>query len=342
MKKKSWFWGLQVAIWIGIGLVNFSVQHFAGVFDKAVTILNFIGMSVGGFLVTSGYRLFLKARSLNFGRSAGKFIITLFGSALLQSALWILFIMLISLPMAKAHKLNMLMLLYNIVPLLIVTLVWDLFYLGYHLIRRYHETEVEKWKLEAEVQKAQLGTLKLQINPHFMFNALNNIRALILEDPKASREMLTKFAELLRYSLQNAEKLITVAEELDLIIQYLAILKLQYEERLNYTINCSDAVRKETIPPMILQLLVENAVKHGIAMHPKGGSIAISIEKEKGQMQLSVKNTGTLKKIGTLEEGIGIGLSNITDRLALIYGQKAKLSIWEQAPFVIVDINIET
>ena len=342
MKKKSWFWVLQVAIWLGIGLINFSVQHFAGVIDQAVILLNFIGMSVGGFLVTSGYRLFLKARSFNFGRSAGKFITTLLGSALLQSVLWILFIMLISLPMAMAQKLNMLVLLYNIVPLLILTLVWDLFYLGYHLIRRYHETEVEKWKLEAEVQKAQLGTLKLQINPHFMFNALNNIRALILEDPKAAREMLTKFAVLLRHSLQNAEKLITVAQELDLIVQYLAILKLQYEERLNYTISCSDEVRKETIPPMILQLLVENAIKHGIAMHPGGGSIEITIVKDESGMLMRVKNTGTLKRNGTTEEGIGIGLNNITDRLALIYGDRAKLNIEEQTPFVIVDINIET
>jgi len=163
---------------------------------------------------------------------------------------------------------------------------------------------------------------------------------LILEDHQKARVMITKFAELLRYALQHSEeKEITVEEELGILRQYLELVKLQYEEKLQYYIDADELVLTETIPPMILQLLVENAVKHGIALLPNGGEIFIRAEKEAGGLCLMVKNTGSLQYKNKLEDSLGIGLSNIKARLKLLYNGRSNLQITEEKPFVIVRIT---
>jgi two-component system LytT family sensor kinase len=341
VKKKSWFWALQVFVWLLIGLINFSVQYFAGHFSETIAWLNLAGTAGGGF-ITSAYRLFLSRQPFYLRLKPGRFILTLLGAALLQSFLWVGFIFLITLPFAAKLSITFAQLMFNVAPLLTIVLAWDFVYLSYHLVRRYHTNEIEKWKLEVEVQKAQLGALKSQINPHFLFNALNNIRALILEDPKLAREMLMKFSDIFRHSLQySGEKLITVAEELEILSQYFDILKLQYEDKLHYTIVSDDDALKKNIPPMILQLLVENSVKHGIALTKEGGLIAVEVSSEEGKLLLCVKNSGTLKARNALEDSLGIGLSNVTERLSLIYHGKANLMISEEPPFVIVNISIK-
>lgn len=196
--------------------------------------------------------------------------------------------------------------------------------------------------LESEFQKAKLGALKSQVNPHFMFNAINNIRAMILEDPVLAREMLTKFAEIFRHALQyTGEKLITIKEELGILTHYLEIQQLQFEGRLRYKISAEEHLLNEMIPPLILQLLVENAIKHGISLDEKGGEIFIGIGEHHNTLILEVKNTGTLASRSGLEGRLGIGLKNIGERLSLTYGTAAKLDIREEAPFVIVEIKIQ-
>lgn len=342
MKQKSWFWGIQVFVWLLIGFINFSVQYFAGHFGGALALLNFTIMAVGGFIVTSAYRQFFKRRRLHLNLNPGRFILMLLCAALLQSVLWIGFIFVITLPFSTKYSITLLQLMFNLAPLLTIVLAWDLVYLSYHLVKRYHTNEVEKWKLEAEVQKAQLGALKTQINPHFLFNALNNIRALILEDSNLAREMLTKFADIFRHSLKfSDEKLITVADELEILSMYFDILKLQYEDKLRYTLVFNDDVLGMKIPPMILQLLVENSIKHGIALMKEGGVVDIEVKSTNGELLLSVKNSGTLKDNNMLEDSLGIGLTNVKERLSLIYHGRANLTILEEPPFVIVNISIK-
>ncbi len=154
--------------------------------------------------------------------------------------------------------------------------------------------------------------------------------------------MITKFAELLRYALQHSEeKEITVEGELGVLRQYLELVKLQYEEKLQYKIDADGEVLTETVPPMILQLLVENSVKHGIALLPKGGEILVSVEKTIEGVCLSVKNTGSLQHKNELEESLGIGLKNIASRLKLLYDKRANLQMKEEPPFVTVNINLK-
>jgi two-component system, LytTR family, sensor kinase len=341
-RHNKWFWPIQIFTWITVGLVNFIPQHIVGHGSLFIQYFNFLSISIGGFLVTSVYRYLLKKYNYRFTLKLGRFIGLLLVSTLIQTACWLSLILLVTWPIAATHGIDMHTAAFNLIPLWAIILIWNLVYLSYHLLRQYHTTEVEKWKLEAEVQKASLGNLKSQINPHFMFNALNNIRALILEDPNRAREMLTQFSETFRYALQHSENSeTTVAKELSIVKQYLALVGIQYEEKMQYTIDAEDSVMNEKIPPMILQLLIENAVKHGIALSPTGGLIAIDIRQRGKQLVLMVKNTGTLKEKNQLEDSLGIGLNNVTKRLKLLYDNKANLKVEEQPPFVVVTISIE-
>jgi two-component system LytT family sensor kinase len=339
-KTDQWFWPIQLSTWIIIALLNFSVQHRLPV-PPVVLYLNCAGMIMGGLLVTTAFRYYLKKQGHRFHLRPFQFIGFLLLATSLQAISWLLLFKLCFLTVAAKYPVPLLELMINLAPLMALCLLWNLVYLSYHLIRRYHTSEVEKWKLEAEVQKAGLGALKAQINPHFMFNALNNIRALILEDPQKAREMLTRFSETFRYALQYSEqKETTLAEEIHILDQFVELLKIQYEDKLKYTLEVDEHALSTLIPPMTLQLLVENAVKHGIALQPCGGEIIVTISHDGAALCLTVSNTGTLKQKNELEDSLGIGLKNITARLQLLYGYRAGLTIREEAPLVIVIIRI--
>lgn len=342
IRMKSWFWPLQLLFWMLIGGVNFCAQYFYSGFDFTLAVLNFTGLSLGGLISSTLYRTYFLRNELDYKIRWPKLALHVLGSALIQSLVWMFIMVLLSWPFAKTYHINLGKVLINLAPIYILILAWDLVYLGYHLIRTYHRTEVEKWMLESEFQKAKLGALKSQVNPHFMFNAINNIRALILQDPLLAREMLTKFAEIFRHALQyTGERLITIKEELGILTHYLEIQQLQFEGRLRYLIGAEDQLLNQMIPPLILQLLVENAIKHGISLNEKGGEIFIVICEHYNTLILEVKNTGSLASRSGLEDRLGIGLKNIGERLSLTYGTAAKLDIREEAPFVIVQIKIK-
>lgn len=340
--KRSWFWPVQITCWALVGFLNWLVQYTSGSFSNVNLYLNLAGVCVGGFVVTSLYRIYFKRRKLRLQINAAKLIAYLFASAFVQAVVWI-FILSMMMLVVMGHKPQTLAsVLFQIVPLTGVMLAWDSVYLGYYLIRRYHSTEVEKWQLEAEVRQAQLGTLRAQINPHFLFNALNNIRALILEDPNLARQTLTRFSEIFRHALQHTNgKEINLAEEVNILTQYLELVKIQYEEKLNYNIQVDGACLGDVIPPMVLQLLVENAIKHGIALQTNGGYILIDIGRNGNELVISVANTGTLSIKNELEDNLGIGLQNIKERLRLLYGANASLSINEEPPYVKVTVTIK-
>ncbi|MBK8392449.1 MAG: histidine kinase [Saprospiraceae bacterium] len=155
--------------------------------------------------------------------------------------------------------------------------------------------KIRRLELEAALKEAQLNTLKGQINPHFMFNSLNNIRALILENPHKSREMLTSLSEMLRASL-NADMTdtITVREELETVKNFIALSTIQMEDRLHYEQEVDDQFMDARIPLMMLQLVIENAIKHGISTLPEGGTVKLSITESENKLLISVSNDGRL------------------------------------------------
>lgn len=214
----------------------------------------------------------------------------------------------------------------------IILMLWSLVYFSYHAIRNYKNEEIEKWRLQAAVTDAELIALKAQINPHFIFNCLNNIRALVLEDSEKARDAITKLSDLLRSSIQSnqAEK-ITIAAELDTVRDYLDLESIHMESRLQYSITQDPETADLLIPPMAIQLLVENAIKHSLAKLPRGGQIDIAITLHDDSLRIQVLNTGQLST--QLDPcSTGVGLKNIRERLILLHGPAAKLTLENASP----------
>ncbi|MEX0290303.1 MAG: sensor histidine kinase [Flavobacteriaceae bacterium] len=221
---------------------------------------------------------------------------------------------------------------------LIVIFVWVACYLAIKLLLKLNTDRIERLELNTTLKQAQLNTLKGQINPHFMFNSLNNIRGLMLEDVERSRDMLTKLSEMLRYSLtKNDVNAIALEEELEMVENYIDLSKIQFEDRLTFVKEIDPGSLNIPIPPMIIQLLIENAAKHGISNLKQGGVITLRTSAEEQELTIQVRNTG---KLHLDEHSTQLGLKNIRQRLRLLYGELAKFTLREEGGEVIADIKI--
>ena len=222
----------------------------------------------------------------------------------------------------------------------IIYLLWSAFYLTYHYLRNFEKQEVKNLRLESANKEMELNNLKTQLNPHFMFNALNGIRALIDENPQLAQDSITRFSSLLRSTLMAGKKeLITLQEELAVVKNYLALEGIRYEERLQYEISVEPNILQYKIPPFIIQTLAENAIKHGISKLPEGGKINITTTEADGSvLNISVENDGYYDAISQPETGIG--LANSTKRLQLLFGTRAKLRIANINGRVVAKINL--
>lgn len=215
---------------------------------------------------------------------------------------------------------------------------WTVIYYGIKIYLQRGKYQAEQLELSSTLREAQLNTLKGQVNPHFMFNSLNNIRGLMLEDVEKSRDMITKLSEMLQYALaKNTVDAIPLEEELEMVENYIALSKIQMEDRLHYIEEIAPDTLEIPIPPMIIQLLVENAAKHGIANLKDGGTISVKTKKEDQNLFITVTNTGKLR---IAKGSTQLGLKNIRQRLRLLHGQKATFSLEEKEGAVIANIKI--
>lgn len=216
--------------------------------------------------------------------------------------------------------------------------VWSALYFGYHLFERYRRSEVAVWQLQSTAKEAELRALKSQVNPHFIFNSLNSLRALIDENPAQARDAVTRLANLLRYSLKAGQlETVSLADELQIVGDYLALEQVRHEDRLRVRIEVSPDAQAVNVPPMLVQTLVENAVKYGIAPRREGGEISIVGRCDGERLLLRVTNPGTLDARGG---STGLGLRNAAERLRLIFGEKARLRL-EAQPVGLVVASIE-
>ena len=195
-------------------------------------------------------------------------------------------------------------------------------------------TEVaESESLKRQVIEARMAAMQAQVEPHFLFNTLASIDHLIETDPARASIMQKNLIALLRASMPtmreaNARATRDLGRELAMIRPYLEILKVRMEERLQTDIRVSDGLLSAEFPPMMLQSLVENAIKHGLEPKAEGGQLTVSAEIVHGKLAVTVADTGLgFGKAAT--NGTGIGLSNIRERLTLLYGAKASLSVGE-------------
>ena len=213
----------------------------------------------------------------------------------------------------------------GIYSFLMLISIWMLIYIVYHYVVKNRNNEVDRLKFETIVKELELKTIKSHINPHFIFNSLNSIRALVDENPTRARRAITELSNILRSSMQ-AEKSETVPleKELDIVKDYLALEQMRFEERLQVELDIDEDTLQQPVPPMMLQTLVENAIKHGISKQIKGGVVRVVAAFKNNDLQLLVQNTGQLSLHPNQE---GFGIKSTQDRLNLMYQGKAVFEI---------------
>lgn len=186
-------------------------------------------------------------------------------------------------------------------------------------------------ELQRQAVDAQLRALQAQIEPHFLFNTLANVVSLIDTRPADARRMLERLIDLLRGSLSASRaRQTTLGQELDLCRAYLEILAIRMRGRLRFDVDAEAGLRAQPVPPLLLQPLVENAIRHGLEPKVEGGRIGIAVRADGGRLRCTVEDDGV--GFGALTRGGGVGLANLRERLAACYGSEARLSVEDAAP----------
>ena len=226
-----------------------------------------------------------------------------------------------------------------------ITLLWSLIYFIVHYMENYRKKEIESLIWEAAVKDYELKTLKSQLNPHFMFNAMNSIRALIEEDPESAKVAITKLSNILRYSLQM-ERLerVPLEDEIETVKNYLDLEKIRFEDRLKYKLDIEKSTQKIEIPPMMIQTLIENGIKHGVAKRTEGGEIELKskmLTTSNGpKLKIEIRNSGHFSE-EQLKNSNGFGVSNTKHRLNLLFGDDAHFTIKnENGNTVLAEVEI--
>lgn len=214
-----------------------------------------------------------------------------------------------------------------------VYLVWTIFYMLVAYLRRNARLEAEALQLQLSAKEAELRALQAQVNPHFFFNSMNSVRALVYQDQDAAAQMIDQLASVMRYALQSGHHdTVPLAAEIEAVQAYLAIEKIRFEERLRIVIDIGPGMDAVRIPPMTLQTLVENAVKYGVEASPTGSDIRIRAWRDTDQLvRIDIANHGAL---APFTDSTRVGLANTRQRLALILGAGARLDLTEDGGWV--------
>lgn len=215
----------------------------------------------------------------------------------------------------------------EVFALLILVLFWNAIYFTVHFFQKSRYQEFHNLELAASNKESELKNLRSQLNPHFLFNSLNSIRALVDLDPAKAKVGITTLSNLLRQSLVlGRENLVSLDRELEMVKNYLDLEKIRFEERLMIDWQVDENLKEFRVIPFSVQMLVENAIKHGISNLKEGGIVRI-IAKESGtRVELIVENSGNL---GT-DTDLGVGIQNIRQRLQLQYGDSARFMLAEK------------
>jgi two-component sensor histidine kinase len=220
-----------------------------------------------------------------------------------------------------------------------IHLMWNVFHTAALSLRRANRLEAETLRLQVGAKDAQLRALQAQVNPHFFFNSMNSVRALVYEDQDAAARMIDELTSVMRHALQaGAHDTVPLADEIDVVRAYLAIEQIRFEQRLRAHIDVEPGLDMVRIPPMALQTLVENAVKHGVEGRPEGSDIRIHARRrDDGAAVIEVVNAGTIQ---ALSGSTRTGLVNARQRLALALGAAASLDLCEQDGWVRATVRL--
>lgn len=330
-------WGIYAGLAFFANYVN-NPQNVNSYLVTSILILVFCGI-----LVTHGMRWFLVGKnwiSLPVIKLIPRlFVISVIAAILLSliSSICIDFITR-NIEHSGEEKLTYLKIILEAVGASMLIILWNAIYFTYHYFRKSISQEIYNLQLLQSQTEIELKNLRSQLNPHFLFNSLNSIRALIDIEPSNAKRSITTLSNLLRNSLiLGKSEFITLKEELEVVQGYLAIEKIRFEERLTIIYEIDENLLTSLIPPFIIQSMVENSIKHGISKLVKGGTIFIKISKsESYSMMIEVINTGRL--LNNSSEGIGI--ENTKRRLYLLYQNNASFHLFQEGENVVSSIHI--
>lgn len=211
----------------------------------------------------------------------------------------------------------------------LIVSVWSLF----NYYQRLRDREMIALKLETQLGQAKLDALKMQLHPHFLFNTLNTISAMVHKDSERADRMIVWTSDLLRTVLDNKDdQQVPLAKEIEFLEKYLKIEQIRFGERLQATIECPPSTRQVLVPSLLLQPLVENAIKHGVAKHSGPAAILINSKTVNGNLVLAVEDNGPIAFEEQTVDKVGIGLANTRARLEGLYGDAYQLSFLPQQP----------
>lgn len=324
MYNSSYFYrAFQFGGWLSFFIINAIFVVISQGFSIPI-IAVYILTTLTGFILSHLFRVIIKKYSwadLSISKLIGRVLVCTF----IMSLIWASTTLIYSDLIFGTDSISANLYTALVFSMMVILIIWSLIYFFYKIFISYRESEIEKWKLSIAAKDAQLTALKSQINPHFIFNSLNNIRSLIVENPGKARDMITHLSGLFRYNLRftHTER-VTLAEEINIVKNYLNLESIQLEDRLEYEISLEHDLRDAQIPPMSIQLLVENAIKHGINKLPDGGKVLVKVREEDSKILIEVINSG---RIVENDAEIGIGLKNATERLKLLFGNNAEITL---------------
>jgi signal transduction histidine kinase len=325
--RLNWYWIFQLFGWGSLPLMSFlmgawRVQNLMWVMAWG---------AVSGVLITDAWHRIIKRRIRNRQRTGWKLMavaVLVLGTihTLIQYLGYVVFQ-----PEHMARG-------FGWVPAALMSwwaiyLVWNIFYMAVISLRRANRAEAESLRLEVAAKDAELRALQAQVNPHFFFNSMNSVRALIYEDADAAAQMIDQLASVMRYALQSGHhETVPLAAEIEAVQAYLAIEKIRFEERMRVSVEIGIGLDQVRIPPMSLQTLVENAVKYGVETSPTGSEIRIRAQRlDDGAVHIEIANLGAIVPFANSTK---VGLINTRKRLALALGENAQLDLSENSGWV--------
>jgi two-component system, LytTR family, sensor kinase len=330
------YWYCQIIGWTLYIVMN---MLFSGLNEKAdyKDLILFAMFLPVGIVLTHIYRNVL----IKYGHMEKKIssqVFLILGFSLVLSILFVTASYLLAFIIKGYEPIKPLEFVLNVLNILMVFVMWNIFYFVFHYFQNYKRSEINNYRLLALSKETELNNLKAQLNPHFMFNSLNSIRALIDEEPPKAKKAVTQLSNILRNTLlMSKNKEITLKDELNLVKDYLELEQIRYEERLTAVFSKDENCEGVLVPPLIVQAQVENAIKHGISQIPEGGKIDIEVFKDQQFLHLHISNTG---KLSTEAPETGFGFKNSEQRLQILYGREAKISIAEENKMVHVRVQI--
>lgn len=325
-RKKQLYLICQTIGWGTYILIAYVLNQLSGVPGSYQLIVTLSAAFVLGMAISHLYREIIIRNDwlkLNIPRMIPRFILGSLAMALLfqlayTSVTYFVF--------SGQKVINLAVVFQELAGWMILFTLWSLIYFFYHFFRNYKAEEIKNLKWEAARNEIELNKLKSQLNPHFIFNSMNSIRALVEENPQLAKQAITQLSNILRSNLlMGKHRLIPFSDELKLVRDYLAIEGYRYEERLNVEFKISPKSKRIMVPPLMVQTLVENGIKHGIAHLPKGGNLIIQADESSGELTITIINSGQYDPFR--EADTGFGIENTKERLRLIYGEKATFEI---------------